>query len=143
MSFAESLKELMIEYNITIKEVAEATEIKLGTIYYYFKHNSIPDVECALKLSEFFKCSINYLLGLDNERKFVLNLTNKSFIEIYEELLKENHVTNFYVCNKLNINRNSIYTWRKGKTPKMVNLILFARFFDVSVDYLLGRTNKK
>ena len=43
---------------------------------------------------------------------------------------------------KLEIGRNSLYSWKKN-IPKGSNLIKVADYFDVSTDYLLGRTNKK
>lgn len=43
---------------------------------------------------------------------------------------------------KLGIGRNSLYSWNKN-IPKGSNLLKVADFFDVSTDYLLGRTDKK
>lgn len=43
---------------------------------------------------------------------------------------------------KLNFGRNSLYGWKK-KTPNGANLEKVADYFDVSVDYLLGRTEQK
>ena len=132
----------MIENDIDMKELSKQTNIKLGSLYFYFKNDTIPDVNCAIKISEFFGCSINYLLGLSESNDIKLNMTNKKFIENYEKLLKNNNTNNYYVCNKLNINRNSIYNWKKGKTPKMFNLIEIAKYFNTSIDFLLGRTDE-
>ncbi|MBU5594877.1 helix-turn-helix domain-containing protein [Amphibacillus sp. MSJ-3] len=43
---------------------------------------------------------------------------------------------------RLDIGRNSLYSWKKN-IPKGTNLLKVADFFDVSTDYLLGRTDKK
>ncbi|MEI3596870.1 helix-turn-helix transcriptional regulator [Oceanobacillus sp. SE10311] len=43
---------------------------------------------------------------------------------------------------RLEIGRNSLYSWKKN-IPKGTNLIKVADYFDVSTDYLLGRTDKK
>lgn len=43
---------------------------------------------------------------------------------------------------KLNFGRNSLYGWKK-KIPNGANLEKVADYFNVSVDYLLGRTDKK
>lgn len=43
---------------------------------------------------------------------------------------------------KLGIGKNSLYSWKKN-TPKGTNLVKVADYFDVSTDYLLGRTEKK
>lgn len=41
---------------------------------------------------------------------------------------------------KLDIGRNSLYSWKKG-IPKGTNLLKVADYFHVSTDYLLGRTD--
>lgn len=43
---------------------------------------------------------------------------------------------------KLGFGRNSLYGWKK-KVPNGANLEKVADYFSVSVDYLLGRTEKK
>lgn len=46
------------------------------------------------------------------------------------------------VEEKVNMGKNSIYKWRKQKAATD-KLELVADYFDVSTDYLLGRTDKK
>ncbi len=43
---------------------------------------------------------------------------------------------------KIGLSKNTLYSWKKN-TPKGSNLTKVADFFDVSTDYLLGRTDKK
>lgn len=43
---------------------------------------------------------------------------------------------------KLDIGKNSLYSWKKG-IPKGTNLIKVADYFNVSTDYLLGRETEK
>lgn len=43
---------------------------------------------------------------------------------------------------KLDIGKNSLYSWKKG-IPKGTNLIKVADYFNVSTDYLLGRSDQK
>lgn len=142
MRFVEVLKDLMLESGIDIKELAKQTDIRLGSLYFYFKNDTMPDVKCAIKLSEYFNCSINYLVGLSENKTSKLKITNKPFIENYIYLLERYNTNNYKVCNSININRNSIYNWKKGKTPKMVNLVEIAKYFNTSIDFLLGRTEE-
>ncbi len=139
MNFIEVLKELMLENEVDLKELAKQTDMNLGSLYYYFKHNSLPDLNCAKKISQYFGCSLDYLFGL-SENKNIGTIPNRTFIENYEFLLKQHKTNNYKVCNDLGINRNSIYNWKKNKIPKTYNLIAIAEYFDVSVDYLLGRS---
>ncbi|RBP89354.1 transcriptional regulator with XRE-family HTH domain [Cytobacillus firmus] len=43
---------------------------------------------------------------------------------------------------KIGLSKNTLYSWKKN-TPKGSNLIKVSDYFDVSTDYLLGRTDKK
>lgn len=43
---------------------------------------------------------------------------------------------------RIGLGKNTLYSWKK-KVPTGSNLTRVADYFDVSVDYLLGRTDKK
>lgn len=43
---------------------------------------------------------------------------------------------------KIDLGKNTLYSWKK-KIPTGANLIKVADYFDVSTDYLLGRTDQK
>ena len=45
----------------------------------------------------------------------------------------------FDLAEKLNLSRNSIYSWKNS--PKAETLEKVAEYFDVTTDYLLGRTD--
>lgn len=57
-------------------------------------------------------------------------------------LLDERKLSINELEEKLEIGKNSLYSWKKG-IPKGTNLIKVADYFDVSVDYLLGRTEDR
>jgi len=139
MKFIEVLKDLMIDKEMNLKVLAELTGMNKGSLYYYFKHESLPDLNCAIKISRFFDCSLNYLLGLDENKK-TSDLSDKPFIENYQTLLKQANVANYKVCRDIGINRNLITYWRKGMLPKTCTLIELAKYFNVSVDYLVGNS---
>lgn len=59
--------------------------------------------------------------------------------ERVSELAKKQGISVFDLADRLNLSRNSIYSWKKS-SPKAETLQKVADYFDVSVDYLLGRT---
>ncbi|API92667.1 MULTISPECIES: helix-turn-helix domain-containing protein [unclassified Virgibacillus] len=59
-----------------------------------------------------------------------------------KKLCEEQKISVVELEEKLGFGRNSLYSWKK-KTPNGANLKKVADFFDVSTDYLLGRTDKK
>ncbi|MBL3731590.1 helix-turn-helix transcriptional regulator [Lysinibacillus sp. HST-98] len=59
-----------------------------------------------------------------------------------KKLCEEQKISIVELEEKLDFGRNSLYGWKK-KVPNGANLEKVADYFDVSVDYLLGRTDKK
>lgn len=61
-----------------------------------------------------------------------------------KELRKEANITQVEFAEKFNISKGTIAMWETDKRePDYVTLSKIADFFNVSVDYLLGRTNNR
>ena len=66
------------------------------------------------------------------------------FCERIKELREARGLSQDAVGKEIGVKRYSVYTYEKGKAyPNVEGLIALAEFFDVSVDYLLGRTDKR
>lgn len=62
---------------------------------------------------------------------------------IFEQLLKQNKKTAYQVGKATGIATSTLSDWKKGKsTPKADKLAKIADYFDVSTDYLLGKTDQ-
>ncbi|MGP4038366.1 helix-turn-helix domain-containing protein [Gracilibacillus sp. D59] len=59
-----------------------------------------------------------------------------------KKLCEEQKISIVELEEKVGFGRNSMYSWKKNK-PSAEKLERVADYFDVSVDYLLGRTDKK
>jgi len=60
------------------------------------------------------------------------------------KIAKEHKINNQKLCQILNSNPNKIYDWKVGKSkPSTDELCILADYFNVSADYLLGRTNEQ
>ncbi|MEK5039015.1 helix-turn-helix domain-containing protein [Sporosarcina sp. FSL K6-3457] len=62
--------------------------------------------------------------------------------ERVKELCSEYGITIVQLEEKVGFGRNSMYSWKKNK-PSSEKLEKVADYFNVSTDYLLGRTDKK
>lgn len=61
--------------------------------------------------------------------------------EIFERLLEERNVTAYRVAKETGITTATFTSWKQGKyTPKQDKLQKIADYFEVSIDYLMGRT---
>ncbi len=63
------------------------------------------------------------------------------FFTIYASLCKQIGKSPTGVALELGISRSNVNYWRNGKQPNASVLNQLADYFDVSVDYLLGKTD--
>lgn len=64
--------------------------------------------------------------------------------EVFERLLKEAGITAYKVSKDTGISQTTLSDWKRGRSvPKTEKLQAIADYFDVSLDYLLGKTSIK
>lgn len=90
-------------------------------------------------IAEILGVSPQYLSGESEEQKAGLDFTSR-----LEELLNEKNITKIAFLTDLGYSKNAISEWRNGITKSYMNKIdQIADILDCSVDYLLGREQKK
>lgn len=62
--------------------------------------------------------------------------------DILKRLCDEQGISVNTLEERIELSKNTLYSWKKN-TPKGSNLVKVADYFNVSTDYLLGRTSKK
>ena len=61
------LKELRIERGYTQAQLATAVQTTDDSIYSWEKGRSQPSIETLIKIADFFECSIDYLVGREDD----------------------------------------------------------------------------
>lgn len=72
----------------------------------------------------------------------LIRVVNMSTFNIIKELANKKGISLSDLAKELNMGENSLYKWKTQK-PAIDKLQLVADYFNVSVDSLLGRTNKE
>lgn len=142
MRIGQNVKDLCMDYNISIKRLAKQVGIQDSLLYKYASNKSIPTVDNLIKLANYFDCSLNYLIGIDDEPKsykFKETYNKDLFFKRYSQLLQENHLTNHALSKKLDFSPSDLKHWKEGTIPYLETIIKLADYFGVSIDYLVGR----
>ncbi len=94
--FNDRLKQLREEVDISMNELAKSIGVSNAAICKWEQGIAEPKVTYLIKLSEYFDCTIDYLIGKTNEFQFSsqnenaqplkLSEKEKSLIEMYREL---------------------------------------------------------
>lgn len=145
MNFVERVRFLSNMYDYSQTDIANGTGISKNQISKYVSGIYLPTLKNALKLSKFFDCSLDYLFGIENiPNKYNAPLGEPIFdvfLERLEKLTLDKSL--FSICKEFNLTRNSFYEWKYKRTfPTMENLIKLALAFDVSIEFLIGRTDE-
>lgn len=138
-NFAEVLKELVDGTGLTLRKLATLSNISANQ-YSEYLHGSYPTIPVALKLANYFCCSLDFLFGLSLNKGSAptTNFSVKNFLERYNNTLKQNGTTHWKLCNEIDLTESSIRRWKKGATPYTISIIKIAKALSTSIDYLIG-----
>lgn len=104
----------------------------------------IPTVRSLTKIADYLNISISYLLGESDDETFFKSDSPTTFHLRLKQLSEENNTKFSSISNKMPFAKNSIYEWmRTGALPSLEYLFALAKYFNVSPDYLLGRTDDR
>lgn len=137
--FSERLRELMQDEEINPPALAKKLNTHRTNITRYLRGDRLPQLTTFLLFLDYFSCSADFLLGLtDREEK---NFKERPpFSERFSYLIKEKEISMYRLTREIKISEALLYQWRDGKQlPSIENLVKLAKYFDCTVDFLLGR----
>ena len=143
-NFGEIVRDAMIDANLSLSKLSKLSKVPKSALSVYIHGSSYPLVTNLIKISNFFDVSVDYLLGrTDKKKKPPKAKLNEGFFDRFQNLLEQNNLSFNKFASDLKISTSTCSKWKAGLIPNTPNLILVADYFCVSVDYLLGLTDKK
>lgn len=137
----DRLLALLDEFDMTASEFSSAASINKDVTGRMLTYGIVPSLRTLIKAANLFEVPVMYLLG-ESERDFVPAISVSSFHERIAALAEEKGVKYSEISHHMSFAPNSIYEWlRSGTLPSLDYLVELAEYFDVSCDYLLGRTD--
>jgi len=139
-TFIERLKELRKQSGLTQQQLADIVGTTQQNIAFWETGRQRPKQPSLIKLANYFNVSIDYLLVGKAQAEEKLSV----FPERLKQLRVEAKLTQQQMAEAFNIKQPTYAQWETGRTkPKGETLEKFADFFNVSTDYLLGKTQPK
>ena len=144
LSFQKRFKSLLEESDYSRSEIAKLIPLSQSTLSNALTYGIIPSTKTLIKIADFFDISINFLLGKTDIEDFYKSSSPASFLPRFESLCSEKEVTHYKVAADCLFDKSNISRWiTKGFLPELEILELLCDYFNVSIDYLLGRTEDK
>ena len=146
MNYGIKLKDLRDLYELTQEDVAKILNVARSTYNQYEQQYDIIPVRRLNEVANIFDCSLDYILGLTNKKKY-----DNSKKEINEEISRERlkqfrkdrKITQVRLASILNTSQSAIVGFERGRnliaTPF---LYMICTKYHISADYLLGKTKE-
>lgn len=133
MTIFERIKELADKQGKSLQKVSE--ELGFSSNYLYQLKRQTPAADKLAMVADYFNVSVDYLLGRGNSER-------DNFRKNLKELYANQNLTGRELAGKLGLSYNDFKSYLIGeKFPPSKNIERMARYFNVSVDYMLGRSN--
>lgn len=137
------LKEIREDNDISQEKMAEILGIKHSTYSLWELGINIIPLNHLSDFADYFNISIDYILGLTNNRssKNLLNgLDLKVLGNNIKNIRKKNKLSQVNMANKLNVTQACINKYEKGLINIPIsNLYEFAKEFNISINELCGK----
>lgn len=146
MEYGNKMKDLRTYYAISQKEVANILNIARSTYNQYEHQYDIIPLKHLNNFCNEFKVSIDYIFNFTLEKRYVdeiEEISTKVSGERIKELRKEFKLTQEKLGKKLNIADTMISEYELGHyLISTATLYSLSKNFNISSDYLLGKTKK-
>lgn len=143
IKFKERFNKLKQDNEISVEKIKQYLNLKSNSlIYFWLDGTYTPKLKYLNKLANLFECSIDYLLGKTDN----IFANNKVYNELpcfsdrLADIIKQNQLTKT-MLRKQNVIGGSLYRsiFERKSDPTIETLIKLANYFNISIDYLVGR----
>lgn len=138
MTVGERIKMRRKELDISADDLARILGISRSTIFRYENGDieKLP-IDVLKPIAEALYTTPYWLMGIEDES------TSVTFYDIYTKLCKEHNISASGAAVEMGLSNSTAHKWKNGSVPDGKTLAIIADFFNVSTDYLQGRTNEK
>lgn len=135
--FSKLLKKLRRSRGLTQDQLAAIIGVERSSVGKYESTNTIPSIDVLNAIADHFEVSIDYLLGRNDDTIHI----NDKIYRIRNARVSKN-LTQQELAKLLGVSRSTIAMWETNASqPNNEMLVGLADYLEVSVDYLLGRTD--
>lgn len=139
--FSDCIKEYLEIYSITKKEFAKRANVSERNVCLWVNKTNYPNLDSLIKAANYLNYSLDYLLGRSDQEKYYPSTKSTTFFIRLNDLIEKEGVHPNRIARICNFRNSNFFKWKKGTQPKPEILSALADHFNVSVDYLVGRSD--
>ena len=140
--FQQRINDLIQDKDCTKYQFASSVGISKEVINRACLYGIIPSLQSLIKIADHLDVSLLYLLAKNNENDFIRSAQETTFHERLQQLAREKDQKYSEIAHAMIFPESYFHDWFRTKTlPSLDYLLSIAEYFQVSPDYLLGRTD--
>ena len=139
------LKDIREDNDLSQENMAKILGVKRSAYSLWELGINVIALEFLCKYADYFNVSIDYVLGVSNDKNNVLNkgLNLKVLGNNLKELRIKNNLSQTNLAEILNVSQACIVRYEKGLICiSTSNLFLISKFFNISLNELCKKTKK-
>ena len=142
--FQKRLQDLIDEEETKKSELHRKMGVDYRSLANALNYGIVPKPRTVAKFADYFNVSIPYLFGETDINDFEKASPQSSFSERFRSLCSKRDESHYRVSQECHFDKSYISRWlNKNQLPSFEILDILCDYFDVSVDYLLGRTDNR
>lgn len=149
IEIGKRISKLRTEKGLNQRDFASILGVSNGTIGMWETGKRQPDLGTVKKIATYFGVSIDYLLGnidhptpdAEKEHSFFFFFFDPPQVERLKCLIKNNGISIKSLASRIGVSDDEISKLLNGEEGNLEIILKIAKFFDVSMDYLLCRTD--
>ena len=138
MNFSKTLIELMTEKEVDSKQLAFDLGVTQQTVNHWKANRHGIELAQLIKLCRYFGCSLEYLAGRTQNFTKPGNFAIQNFGTQLRAVMQSKNISSYTLRKETTVSGKHFYTWDRGASPKLSTLIELAKYFDCSIDELVG-----
>ena len=138
-NISKRIKELMKENEINSEELSRIINVSSSVILRWTKKDTSLFLSNLIKLSDYFKCSIEYLSGRKNYEESWKSKPAPMFSIRLREVLSNKAISVYKIIKDTKLSSACFEKWFNGTEPTLSSLIILSDYLDCSIDFLVGR----
>lgn len=144
IDFQNRIRFIMDDLQMNQKEFALFVEVSEPVISRAIKYGIFPSTKILIKIANVLVVPLKYLIGKTDNKEIYLSDNPTTFHIRLNSLKNERKVNYGQIAQTMPFSKNYFYEWQRLKTfPSIGYLIEIAKYFKVSLDYLVGRTEDR
>lgn len=143
----KKVRDLREKYELTQKEIANILGVDKSTYAAWERGRDLFPLKRLIDLANYYEVSIDFITG-QSKNKTYNDLTNHIDMKLLQIRIREVRIENNYtqecLAKELNTTHSAISSYENGHlVMPLILLYQLSIQLNISIDYLLGRTNQK